>query len=246
MGENDTTIVRTNFDLVTEVLSTKIAPEVIEYARKRLYAVYDLYKEKANKTELLGNFITKVPVVVWGFSHGSEDALIGPEIGENVFDLANAVWFNNKIVSIVACHTGRKLAPAMVDAGARAVFAYSDELRLRITGDTYEPLEGFKECISAPKYIYDGLKAKDVYDAVIAEYNKWIDYWDEKDPVTADVLRHDRDCFVLVGSGESKITLSTYLFMGLTDIFAITWVVARTLLEIVRLTKPLWRGEKGG
>jgi len=240
MGDNDTTIVRCDFDIVTHVLSTKIAPEVIEYASRRLYRVVDLYKEKANKTELLGNFIYKVPLVVWGFSHGTENELIGPEVGSTVFDVGNALWFNNKIVVIVACLTGKKLAPAMVDNGARAVFAYDDTLDIRVWSDTYEPLEGFKECITKPKLLYDGVKAKDVYDATIAEYNKWINYWDERDPVTADVLRHDRDCFKMYGSGESKIVFSIYLFIGLTDIFAITYVVMWTILQVLRLTKPLW------
>lgn len=240
MADNDTTIVRCDFDLVTHVLSTKIAVEVVEYARKRMYSVVDLYKERANKTELLANFIYKVPLVVWGFSHGTENELIGPEVGSTVFDIGNALWFHGKIVIIIACLTGKKLAPAMIDNGARAVLAYDDVLKIRIWGDTYQPLEGFKECITKPKIIYDGVKVKEAYDATIAEYNKWIEYWDDKDPVTADVLRHDRDCFKMYGSGESRITLSVYLLIGMTDILAIVYLVAAILHKILRLTKPLW------
>jgi len=241
VGDNDTTIIRPNFDIVTMILSQKIAPEVIEYAHKRLYSIKDLYGEKANKTELLGDFITRIPVIVWAFSHGVEDAVIGSEIGQNVIDLANTVWFNNKIVFISACLTGKQLAPALIDSGARAVLAFDDELVMRVMPDTYEPLEGFKECITAPKIIYDGATVKQCYDKAIEEYNKWIDYWDEKDPATADVLRHDRDCFKLYGNGESRIALSTYLFMGLTDIFAIAWIILYSILNIVRITKPLWK-----
>jgi len=244
LGDNDTTIIRTDFDLATMILSQKIAPEVIEYAHKRLYAVKDLYKEKANKTELLSNFIWSIPVTVFGFSHGGEDALLGQEIGQNVLDLANTAWVNNKIVVLNACSCGKQLAPAMVDAGTRAVFAYDDLLTLRVTSDTYDPLEGFKESINTPKLLYDGLKAKEVYDKTIEEYNKWIDYWDEKDPVTADVLRHDRDCFKLYGNGESSITFSTFLILGLTDIFFLAWAILWTFLEVVRTTKPLWRKTK--
>lgn len=244
LGDNDTTIVRCDFDLVTNILSTKIAPEAIEYARKKLYSVTDLYKEKANKTELMANFIFKVPIIVWGFSHGHEDELIGPEIGSTVFDVGNALWFNNKIVVIVACLTGKKLAPAMVDNGARAVLAYDDTLDIRVWSDTYEPLEGFKECITKPKLLYDGFKAKEVYEATIAEYNKWIEYWDKRDPVTADVLRHDRDCFKMYGSGESKVAASIYLLIGVTDILVIVYAFLSFLRMIFRMTKPLWKKAK--
>ena len=241
MGDNDTTFIRPVFDDVTYILNSKISPDAIEYAHKRLYLIEDLYEDRANKTEILGNFIRRIPVIVWACSHGVEDAVKGPDITQNVIDLANTTWFNNKIVVIVACLAGRQLAPALVDAGARAVFAYDDELILRVWPDTLDPLEGFKECITAPKLLYDGFKAKDVYAKAIEEYNKWIDYWDEKDPATADVLRHDRDCFKLYGSGESRIALSTYLFMGLTDIFAIAWIILYSILNIVRITKPLWK-----
>ena len=241
MGDNDTTFIRPVFDDVTYILNSKISPDVIEYAHKRLYLIEDLYGDRANKTEILGNFIRRIPVIVWACSHGVEDAVKGPDITQNVIDLANTTWFNNKIVVIVACLTGKQLAPALVDAGARAVFAYDEELMIRVWSDTLDPLEGFKECITAPKLLYDGFKAKDVYAKTIEEYNKWIDYWDEKDPATADVLRHDRDCFKLYGNGESRISLSTYLFMGLTDIFAITWIILYSILNIVRITKPLWK-----
>ncbi len=241
MGDNDTTTIRPVFDEVTHILNSKISPDVIEYAHKRLYLIEDLYGDKANKTEILGNFMRRIPVIVWACSHGVEDAVKGPDATQNVIDLANTAWFNNKIVILTSCLCGKQLAPALVDAGARAVFAYDDELMIRVWSDTLDPLEGFKESITTPKLLYDGFKAKDVYAETIEEYNKWIDYWDEKDPATADVLRHDRDCFKLYGSGESRVALSTYVFMGLTDIFAIAWIILYSILNIVRVTKPLWK-----
>jgi hypothetical protein len=225
------------------ILSTKIMPDVIDYARKRMYLVEDLYMDRANKTELLGNFLRRYPVIVWLASHGAEDAVIGPEEGQTVADLANTIWFNGKIVVINACLTGRKLAPAMVDSGARAVFAFIDLLTIRVDAETYEPLDGFKECFTKPKVLYDGVKAKDAYDATIAEYNKWIEYWDREDPTTADVLRADRDAFIMFGTGESKIAISTYLFMGLTDVFIIAYIVLWGILQSLRAVLPMVRGK---
>jgi hypothetical protein len=233
--------VRADFDLVSGILSTKIMPDVIDYARKRSYLVEDLYKERANKTELLGNFLRRYPLVVWLASHGFEDAVIGPEEGQTIADLANTVWFNGKIVVINACLTGRKLAPAMVESGAKAVFAFVDLLTLRVDANTYEPLPGFKECLTKPKVLYDGVNAKDAYDATIAEYNKWIDFWDKEDPTTADVLRADRDAFMMFGTGESKVALSTYVFMGMTDIFILAFIILWGILQSVRAIMPLLR-----
>jgi hypothetical protein len=225
------------------ILSTKVMPDVIDYATKRLYLVEDLYKDRANKTELLGNFLRRYPVIVWFASHGAEDAVIGPDEGQTVADLANTVWFNGKIVVINACLTGRKLAPAMVDSGARAVFAFTDLLTIRVDAETYEPLDGFKECFTKPKVLYDGVKAKDAYDLTIAEYNKWIEHWDREDPTTADVLRADRDAFMMFGTGESKIAASTYLFMGLTDVFILAYIVLWGILHSLRAILPMVRGK---
>jgi len=241
MGDNDTTLIQPVFDMVTQILNDKIAPEVTDYARKRLYNIVSLYKEKANKTELLSNFLSRVPVTVWAFSHGLEDAVIAPEVGLNVIDLANTIWFNTKIVSIVACDTGKKLAPALVEAGARAVFAYEGTLTIRVYADTYEPLQGFKECLTKPKLIYDGITAKEVHEKTIEEYNKWIDYWDEEDPITADVLRNDREFFKLYGTGESRISLSSYVLMGMTDILAIAWIVLWSIREVIHSIMRLIR-----
>lgn len=218
-------------------------PDVIAYATKRMYLVTDLYKEKANKTDLTGDFLTKYPLIVWLASHGAEDAVIGPEEGQTVADLANTVWFNGKIVIINACLTGRKLAPAMVDSGARAVFAFVDLLTLRVDANTYEPLDGFKDCLTKPKVLYDGVKAKDAYDATIAEYNKWIEAWDKVDPTTADILRADRDAFMMFGTGESKVAASTYVFMGLTDAFIIAYMVLWGILQSLKAILPMVRGK---
>ena len=240
-GGNNCVFIRPVFDLVTEVLNTKISPEAVEYAKLRAYSISDLYREKANKTELLSVLIRFTPQVILAYSHGTENEIIGPDELSTIIDLGNTVWMNGKIVVLNACLCGKRLAQALVDAGASAVFAYNDELMIRVWSDTYDPLEGFKECINKPQVIFDGLKAKDVYDITIEEYNKWIEYWDEKDPTTADVLRHDRDNFALYGSGESRITFSIYLLIGLTDIFIITYAVLWTILMILKETKFLWK-----
>ena len=243
-GENNVVFIRPAFDLVTEILNTKISPEVVQYASKRLYMVDDLYGERANKTELLSVFIRRIPIMVFAYSHGDEYSVIGPEVGQTVFDVGTAIWFNQKIVVINACLTGVRLAPALIDNGARAVLAYDDELILRVWSKNLEPLKGFKECLNKPKILFDGASVNEAHQQTLAEYEKWIEYWDEIDPTTADILRHNRDHFKLYGNGESRIALSTWLFMGMTDIFAITWVVLATILKIVRLTKPLWKGYK--
>jgi len=139
------------------------------------------------------------------------------------------------------CLTGRKLAPAMVESGARAVFAFIDLLTVRVDAQTYEPLPGFKECLTKPKVLYDGVKAKEAYEATIAEYNKWIEFWDKEDPTTADILRADRDAFMMFGTGESKIALSTYVFMGMTDIFILAFLVLYGILQSVKAIMPLLR-----
>jgi len=241
MGENETLFIRPVFDKVTEVLNDKIVPDIVDYARRKAYMIIDLYGEKANKSELLSMLLRYQPMIVFAGSHGLQEEVIGPEAGVTVIDIGNTVWFYRRIVIINACLTGRKLAPALVDAGANAVLAYDDELVIRVYADTYEPVEGFKECLTKAKVLYDGVTVKEAHEKTIEEYNKWIDYWEERDPVTADVLRHDRDHFKLYGTGESRIALSINLFIGLTDVFTLVSVILWSILQVVRGIRPLLR-----
>ena len=244
--ENHVLTVRPVYDETTKVLSEKISPVFLNYAHGRLYVVWDPLDADATRESYEVNIMRRDPLIVAGFSHGLEDAIISDDGTRGFLDVGNTITTNNRIVYLCACLTGRQLAPACVDVGARAVLAYDDTLTIVIENKTLEPAEGFKEVLAEkPARIFDGLTVQQVYDEVIAEYNKWIEYWDNRPeeyaPIIADVLRHDRDHFKLYGNGTSRITLSHWMLVGTTDIFAITYVILYAIRNIIHLYKKFKR-----
>ena len=241
-NENNVLTIRPIYDDVTRVLAEKISPTFIKYARDRLYVIWDLLDAGATRESYEVNIIRRDPLIIAGFSHGLEDAIISDDGVRGFLDVGNTITTNNRIVYLCACLTGRQLAPACVDVGARAVLAYDDTLTIIVDSETLEPAEGFKEVLAEkPARIFDGLTVQQVYDEVIAEYNKWIEYWDNRPeeyaPIIADVLRHDRDHFKLYGNGTSRITLSHWMLIGITDILSITYVILYAIKNIIHLYK---------
>ena len=244
--ENHVLTIRPVFDTTTRVLAEKISPIFLKYARDRLYAIFDLYDANATRENYELNIMRRDPLIVAGFSHGLEDAIMSDDGTRGFLDVGNTVTVNNRIVYLCACLTGKQLAPACVDVGARAVLAYDDTLTLVVDSKTLEPVEGFKEVLAEkPARIFDGLTVQQVYDEVIAEYDKWIEYWDNQPedyaPIIADTLRHDRDHFKLYGNGVSRITLSHWILVGTTEIFAITYVILYAVRNIIHLYKTFKR-----
>jgi len=242
--ENHVLVVRPVFDTTTKVLAEKISPVFMKYARDRLYAVYDLYDAGATRESYEVNIMWRNPLIVAGFSHGQEDAIISDDATRGFLDVGNTVTVNNRIVYLCACNTGKELAKACVDVGARAVLAFDDTLTIIVREEDLEPVEGFKEVLAVkPARIFDGLTVKEVYDEVMAEYDKWIEYWDSRPedyaPIIADTLRHDRDHFKLYGSGTSKISLSPWLLVGTTEILSIAYAVLYAIKNIIHIYKRL-------
>jgi len=233
--ENVILSVRPVHDLTTEVLADKLAKKAIDLAKARLYTVYDLYNFHANRPEYEVKVPIRDPKLLFCFSHGVEDGLIGDDGLTPYLDIHNNFTTIGRICYFCACHTGKKLAPASVEAGALACLAWDDTLTITIDARTREPLEGFRQVlVEKPCLLYEGYTVQATHAETIKEYEKWIEYWDERDPHVADVLRHDRDHFKLYGTGESRITLSPWLLIGLTDVFAVTTIILIAVLGIVR------------
>jgi len=240
--ENNVVIVRPKHDQATEIFSDKMAIDAVNLARQKLYNVSDLYDEKAIRDVFTGTIITQNPLIVFTFSHGNVDALISDDGTTPFLDKANTYLTNNRIFYSFGCKVGQELAPAAIDIGCRAYLTWDEVAIVTVWADTLEPLEGFKEVlVYKPVRLLDGLTVQQVHNETMQEYEKWIAYWDERDPAVADTLRWDRDHFKLYGTGESRVTLSTAILMGVTDIILVTFVILWTILNIVRSIKPLLR-----
>ncbi|MEM2281281.1 MAG: hypothetical protein QXZ68_04760 [Candidatus Bathyarchaeia archaeon] len=245
MGSNDIVLIRTTFDDATRILNTQVTPQLVTYLKSRFYNVVDLYEDKAYKEQLLYACIQYIPSVVCGFSHGTAVSLLSQD-GTPALDLGTAVWMNGKIVYLFACHCGKELAQALIDNGARAVFAFNDVVYL-ILDEKNNVVEGYSEiCLTTPQLIAEGLTVQECYSKTIEVYNKWIDCYENRgETLIADLLRWNRDHFTLKGDGESRIGLSLYLFVGLTDVLSMAnvllWGIGNIALEAYRAYK-IWKG----
>jgi hypothetical protein len=245
LGANDVVLIRTTFDEPTRILNTKVTPELITYLRSRFYNAIDLYEDKAYKEQLLYACIQYIPALVLGFSHGTEISLLSQD-GTPALDIGTAIWMNNKIVYLYACYCGKKLAQALVDSGARAVFAFDDVVYLILDQDG-NPVEGYKEtCILPAMLIAEGYKVEDCYQVTLDKYERWIEYHEEKgNTLVADLFRWNRDHLILKGNGESTIGLSAYLFVGITDLLLMAniliWGIGNIALELWKAYK-VWKG----
>lgn len=245
LGSNDIVLIRTTFDEPTRILNTQVTPHLVTYLKSRFYNAVDLYEDKAYKEQLLYACIWYLPALVCGFSHGTSVSLLAQD-GTPALDLGTAIWMNNKIVYLYACHCGKELAQALVDNGARAVLAFDDVVYL-ILDRQGRVVEGYSECCLTPvKLLAEGLSVGDCYSRTIEEYDKWIKYYDEKgEGLIADLFIWNRDHLKLVGNGESRIGLSLYLFVGITDllVFAniLIWGIGNIAVEAYRAYK-VWKG----
>jgi hypothetical protein len=231
----------TNYDITTRVLSQQVMPKLIEYAKSRLYNIYDLSGSNATRNNFTYAVLSKNPEAVIISGHGESDGIAGQESGVDILSLTNAILMGNRIGYFIACKTGLELAPQCVDSGARVILAWDDVLTI-VVDDNEKLLEGFVECLTAPKILFDGYSMNYVYSKTIETYNDWIKYWDEKDPLIADILRHDRDHYRMFGSGASYIKFGWGFFVSTVIYMTYLCYVLGGVNVIIDVYKALRRG----
>jgi len=152
----------------------------------------------------------------------------------------NHTLFNGMIVYLVGCIAGRKLAPDMVNAGAKAVIAQGDLLWMTIGCDqnTWWREEAFLDVWVG---IFDRLREhKTVGEAVQwgkDRYDYWIDYAKQhgNDTNTIFALQTDKDYLTLYG--DETATLPTPIIPTDWTLFALLAAGGGILLLSLALSK---------
>lgn len=114
----------------------------INFAKSKGNSVVDLDGKRANKKDLTGVIKKTKPDLICFNGHGSYESISGQngEILININD--NEVILEGTIVNILACSSGKLLAPSCIKNGTRAVIAYKEEFWLFYdTQGTSKPLE---------------------------------------------------------------------------------------------------------
>jgi hypothetical protein len=238
--ENVALVVRPVFDDVTKVLAKKIAPVFMKVATDRLYTVWDLYDKDAVRETFEWSILVRDPLIVAGFSHGGPEIMQGDDGITAFLYTGNTITLKDRIVYLCGCEAGQRLAPAAVEIGARAVLAYDDVIYIAVDPETMEPAEGFKQVFAEkPARLFEGLTVHQVYQEVIAEYDKWIQYWESKGEgypqILADAFRNNRDHFKLYGAGVSRIVASPWVLIGITNVITYVYIALYAILNVIRL-----------
>ena len=130
-------------------------------------------------------------VYITGVGHGTDTTYMG-EHYDPIFDVGNyqSGESHNKVVHFFACQTAVKLGPDFVNHGCRAYFGYDEDfiVLMRVS-------DAFFDCDSEiDRAFADGLTAEEVYDRVIAYYDRKIcELEDGGYDDAAAALGHNRD-----------------------------------------------------
>jgi hypothetical protein len=240
---NNALFARTRYDVATEVLHDQVTALIIDYAKRRAYGYDDLSEDTANRSNFEEAIWSHNPQVVVISSHGSEEGIMGQDQTTEIVSPANSLFLKGRLAYFIACNAGKGLAPICVSNGCKAVLAFNDTLTIAAyeqPDGKYIIVDAFQDTLTTPEILFDGVKVQDAYNKTIEKFNTWITHYDETDPMIADILRFDRDHFILEGNGNESVQMSWYLMMGMGDILLYIYCTLYTLTEAVKLAKE-WR-----
>jgi len=119
-------VTRPEHDVTTRYLSSW-AGEIIDFAKKKGVIVYDLFKDKAIRTEFEGRINKLKPDVIFLNGHGGDDCVTGHDNGVLVSAQENSELLSDSITYALSCNSGKELGPKAVENGTIAYIGYSDE-----------------------------------------------------------------------------------------------------------------------
>ncbi|GAH25639.1 unnamed protein product, partial [marine sediment metagenome] len=118
-----------------------------------------------------------------------------------------------RVVLLLSCSCGIRIAPSAVSKGATTVFAWTvDFTWIATEAPATDPYaRGFFESVN---HISDALAygktTQEAMNLSLASWTRWIDYWaGSADPYASQVIQwlvHDRDGQKLFGSNSARIT----------------------------------------
>ncbi|MDF1558102.1 MAG: hypothetical protein P1P80_07985 [ANME-2 cluster archaeon] len=204
-------------DPYTELGSYIWAGNVKQRALDLGWQVTDLAINNATRENVESKMNEIKPNLVIHYDHGSSFTLWGQEADslEPAIDSANVGILSNRIASTVSCQSASGLGPLAITNGATSYMGY-DENHVFVVGHQDE----FGEASNAANYaLLECKSVQEAYNAGIAAYtNLYNDLIASGDVFAANWALHDRDCFVMLGSGDA-IACPTVLHcrIGLPD-----------------------------
>ncbi len=220
-------VVRPSFDAATE-FGHYFLGLAAQYAAERMI-VQDLAAAEATKSNILASLAQDDPIFCYWNGHGNADTFT-VQNKEVVMTTGNGdEVLIGRIVLLLSCSVGIRLAPSAVSKGAAAIFAWVMDFSWVATGDPETDVYalGFFEPVNAiSNALVDGKTTEEAMTLSRLSWNQWIDYWmASDDPFASLVLQHmiaDRDGQILLGSTTARIKKPGAGGIGL---LAILWLI---------------------
>jgi hypothetical protein len=192
---------------------------VIDYARSKHINVTDLAESYAEKQMVYFTLGQKNPQSIFGFGHGSPTRYTG-DSEQDIFNMDNTEWTDDRIVSLLSCQTAGQLGKAMVVDGAEAYAGYIEDWTWACEGgteiDPYTDKYGkcfFESANQLWIHLIDGYTFGESVQACKDKYDEWISYWfqssDPNAPTIIAYLASDRDALMLYGDPNAKLGVRT-------------------------------------
>ena len=175
--------------------------------------VIDLDASGATKSNIFTALEIEDPIFCYWNGHGNADTFSAQNKEVVMVTCNGDESLIGRVVLLLSCSCGIRLAPSAVSKGATTVFAWVVDFTWIATEDaaTDPYARGYFEAVNAiSNALVEGKTTGEAMNLSLASWNKWIDYWTSSvDPYASMVIQymiHDRDGQKLFGSTSARIT----------------------------------------
>lgn len=203
--------VRPNFDKATSY-GNYYMDLAAKYATRNM-RVIDLPGGDATKSKIFAALEEEDPIFCYFNGHGNPDTYTAQNKEVVMVTCSGDETLIGRVLLLLSCSCGVRLAPSAVSKGATAVFAWEVDFTWVATEDaaTDPYAQGYFESVNAiSNALVYGKTTQEAMNLSLVTWNQWIDYWSNSvDPYASMVIQymiHDRDGQKLFGSTSAQIT----------------------------------------
>lgn len=174
--------------------------------------VIDLDARGATKANIFAALEGEDPIFCYFNGHGNADTFSAQNKEVVMVTCHGDESLIGRVVLLLSCSCGIRLAPSAVSKGATTVFGYVvDFTWLAVENPATDPYaRGYFESVNAiSNALVEGKTTQEAMDLSLATWNQWIDFWTRSvDPYASMVIQyliHDRDGQKLFGSLSARI-----------------------------------------
>jgi hypothetical protein len=153
--------------------------------------------------------VSKDPIFYANFGHGEEGGIGSTVEGVCLVDKYNARLLKDRVVYAFSCLTARELGPTAVALGCKTYVGYNDVIWLVLHEVPDRPAEvavGNIETMSKfPLEFASGSTTEEAFKKAVEEYDKWISYWNGKDPNCYSQFAWNKQHLVFLGDKTERI-----------------------------------------